>query len=196
MTPIHILGEADLVGPVLFMGKAEPRPDRHLGAGDAVPAEEVLLAAEHVHRAALPLRVPAAPAGQLSHYSFRIHTGGQHMPMVAIPGDNGVALPDRRLHADHNRFLADVEMAESADEAHSVELPGLLLESPDQKHVTVVADQLVPVAGERIASPLSAFRLRSCRSRRLARSTGGPLRCGSRPRRHDLSPLCRIPADG
>ena len=44
---------------------------------------------------------------------------------------------DRHLHADDDRFLADVEVAEAADEAHAVELAGLLLEAADQQHLAI-----------------------------------------------------------
>ena len=43
----------------------------------------------------------------------------------------------RRLHADDDGFLADIEMAEAADQTHAVELAGLLLEAADQQHVGV-----------------------------------------------------------
>ena len=41
------------------------------------------------------------------------------------------------LHADHDRFLADIEMAEAADQPHAVELARLLLEAADQQHVAI-----------------------------------------------------------
>src|SRR5947199_87926 len=42
------------------MSEGEPRPDRHLRADDAMAAEEVLLRTEHVHRAALAVRIGAS----------------------------------------------------------------------------------------------------------------------------------------
>ena len=44
---------------------------------------------------------------------------------------------ERELHADHDGFLADIEMAEAADQAHAVHLAGLLLEAADQQHVPI-----------------------------------------------------------
>ena len=41
------------------------------------------------------------------------------------------------FHADHHRLLADVEVAEAADQAHAVHLPGLFLEPADQQHLPV-----------------------------------------------------------
>jgi hypothetical protein len=59
------------------------------------------------------------------------------MAVVAIAGDDLVARGERQLHADYDRFLADIEMAESADQPHSVHLARLFLEAADQQHVAV-----------------------------------------------------------
>ena len=50
---------------------------------------------------------------------------------------------ERRLQADRDRFLADIEVAEAADQAEAVELAGLLLEAADQQHLLVEFEQLV-----------------------------------------------------
>src|SRR5204862_6739136 len=97
------------------MSEGEPRPDRHLRADDAVAAEEVLLAAEHVHGAALAVRIAATPSGQLRHDAFWVHAAGQHVAVVAVGGHDRVALLQGRLHADDHRFLPDKEMAAPAD---------------------------------------------------------------------------------
>ena len=55
--------------------------------------------------------------------------------MVAVSRYDLIALLQGHLHANDNRFLADIEMAKAADRAHSVELAGLFLETPDQQHV-------------------------------------------------------------
>ena len=59
----------------------------------------------------------------------------EHVAVVAVGGDDLVALLERHLHADDDGLLADVEVAEAADEAHAVELAGLLLEAADQQHL-------------------------------------------------------------
>ena len=61
----------------------------------------------------------------------------QHVAVIAIGGDDLVAWLERRLHAHHHGFLADIEVAEAADQAHAVELPRLLLEAADQQHVRI-----------------------------------------------------------
>ena len=65
------------------------------------------------------------------------------MPVVAVSGYDLIALFQGHLHADDDSFLADIEMAEAADRAHSVELAGLFLEPPDQQHVAQRAQFLV-----------------------------------------------------
>ena len=55
----------------------------------------------------------------------------------------GVLVDDRRLHADDDGFLADVEVAEAADQAHAVELAGPLLEAADQQHVAIEGFELL-----------------------------------------------------
>ena len=67
------------------------------------------------------------------------------MPVIAIAGDHLVAGLRRELHADDDRFLADIEMTEPADEAHAVHLPGLLLEAADEQHFVVGVEILVLV---------------------------------------------------
>src|SRR5690606_28285871 len=44
-------------------------------------------------------------------------------------------------HADHHGLLPDIEVAETADEAHAVKLAGLLFEAADQQHVAVILDE-------------------------------------------------------
>ena len=101
------------------------------------PPKKILLHAEHVHRAAFALGIAAAAPGQLRHDALGVHAGGEHVAVVAIPGDDLVALLEDDLHADDDRLLADVEVAEAADQPHAVHLAGLLLEAADQQHVAV-----------------------------------------------------------
>ena len=44
---------------------------------------------------------------------------------------------ERHLHADDDRFLADIQMTEAADQTHAVKLSGLFLEAADQQHGAV-----------------------------------------------------------
>ena len=59
------------------------------------------------------------------------------MPVIAVAGDHLVAGFGGHLHAHHNRFLPDIEVAETADQAHAIKLAGLFLEAADQQHLAV-----------------------------------------------------------
>ena len=63
--------------------------------------------------------------------------------MIAIGGDDLIALLQRHLHADDHRLLADIKMAEAADTAHAVKLTGLLLEAADQQHAAIGGEFLI-----------------------------------------------------
>jgi len=63
--------------------------------------------------------------------------------MIAVGGDDGVGLIGRGLGADDDGFLADVEVAETADQAHAVHLSGLFLEPADQQHLPVMAQNFI-----------------------------------------------------
>ena len=51
------------------------------------------------------------------------------------------------LHADHHRLLADVEVAEAADQPHAVELRRPLLEAADQQHLAIGGKLLLAAEG-------------------------------------------------
>ncbi len=51
----------------------------------------------------------------------------------------------RHLHADDHGFLADIQVAEAADQAHAVKLAGLFLEPADQQHGAVRLQQRVAI---------------------------------------------------
>src|SRR5262249_15488766 len=71
------------------------------------------------------------------HHALGVHAASQHVAMIAVAGDDLVALLDRELHADDDSFLTNVEVAESADQAHAIKLAGLLLEAADQQHTPI-----------------------------------------------------------
>ena len=54
--------------------------------------------------------------------------------VVAIGGDEVIIGPRRRDRAGHDRFLADVEVAEAADFLRLILLTRALLETADQQH--------------------------------------------------------------
>jgi hypothetical protein len=143
------VGVGHVLVAAVLVGEAEAGADRHLGADDPVAAEKAGGDVEHVHRAALAMGRTARTAGQLGHDFFRIHAGGQHVAVVAIAGDDLVAVALDGFHADRDGLLADVEMAETADQTHAVKLSGALLETPDEQHRAVIAQPLIVVARRR-----------------------------------------------
>ena len=92
--------------------------------------------------------------GELRHHAFGVHAAGQHVAMVAVGGDHLITVGRGHLHADHDRLLADIEMAEAADETHAVELRRLLLEAADQQHLAVGMQFLLAVNGGTVSWPL------------------------------------------
>ncbi len=93
--------------------------------------------------AALAVRVPAGAPRQFRHDAARLHAGRQHVAMVAVGGDDLVAVLQRRLHADDDGFLADIKVAEPTNQAHAVQLTRLLLKPADEQHVAIGAEQLL-----------------------------------------------------
>ena len=89
------------------------------------------------------MRVAAGPAGEFGHHAAGFHAGGEHVAVVAVGGDDLIPLPERHLHADDDGFLADIQMAEAADEAHAVKLAGFFFETADQQHVAIAAQQFI-----------------------------------------------------
>jgi hypothetical protein len=82
--------------------------------------------------------------GQFRHYGFSGNACDQHMAMVTIAGNDRIGRSQSGLNAHHNCLLADVEVAEAADHAHAVKLPGPLLEAPYQQHLAVEFQQFRP----------------------------------------------------
>ena len=103
-------------------------------------AEELFFPAEHVHGAALAVGITVPAPSKLGHDAFGVHAGGQHVAMVTVGGDELVAVFHGHLHADDHGFLADIEMAKTADEAHAIELARLFLKAADEQHVLIGAE--------------------------------------------------------
>ncbi len=66
------------------------------------------------------------------------------MAVIAVAGDNRIGLAVQRgLQADGDGFLADIQMAEAADQAQAIELAGFFLETTDQQHLPVHFEEFV-----------------------------------------------------
>src|SRR5262249_44257311 len=82
---------AHIAGVSIAVGKGYADPERNIGADNAVSTVEALLFGEHVHRAALALRVAVGAAGELRHDPLGIHAARQHVTVVAVGGDHLIA---------------------------------------------------------------------------------------------------------
>jgi hypothetical protein len=150
------------------VAEAEAGAERDLRADDAVAAVKAMLDREHVHRAALALGNPRGTARQLGHDQLGIDTVSEHVAMIAVAGNHRIlAHRQRGLQPDRHGFLADIEVAEAADQAEAVKLPRPLLEAADEQHLAVEFEHL----------PL--VRLKTLR---LGRALAVRRRCGGRRR--------------
>src|SRR5690606_11895992 len=131
------VAERDVVVAAVLLCERKPRAERNVSADDPMSAVEVLLHGEHVHRAALALGVAAAAARELGHHALGIHAASQHVAVVAGGGVHLITFLRAHLQTDDDALLTDVEMAEAADEAHAVELAGLLFEPADEQHLAI-----------------------------------------------------------
>ena len=127
---------------LVFVGKPQPGAQRHLRRDNAVAAEKAMFNAEHVHRTALAAADAGGTPGQFRHHCLGIDAAGQHVAMVTIPGDDGIAAQQFGLHAHHHGLLADIEVAETADLAHAVKLARPLFKAADQHHLAIHVEQL------------------------------------------------------
>jgi hypothetical protein len=105
-----------------------------VAADDPMAAQEVVLAAEQVHRAALAARDAIGAAEQLGHDGAGGYAAGDRLGVVAVGGDDVVIVAERGNRARAGRLLADVQMAEAADLAEGVGFGASLLESALQEH--------------------------------------------------------------
>src|SRR5262252_3834507 len=137
------IGDRDVVIAAVTIGKGKTGAERHLRTHNAVTAVEPLLHAEHVHGAALALRIAVRASGQLSHYAFCLHTGRKHVSVIAVAGNDLIALLKDHLHADDYGFLTDVEMAKAANQSHPVHLPCFLFKAADGQHGAIGGELLL-----------------------------------------------------
>src|SRR6185295_7768991 len=104
-------------------------------------------------------------------------------------GDHLITGFEGRLQADDDRFLADVEVAKTANQTHAVELACALFEAADEQHVAIKAEQVV-LARFRCVNAVAIGALSGLRHacppprkvrvwRALSTCGGAPLLCGN-----------------
>ena len=85
----------------------------------------------------MPRDSPVETPGEFRHHCLGIDALRQHVAMIAIGGDLLIAFLGHAHQADHNGFLANIQMAKATDQAHAVQLARSLLEAADQEHVVI-----------------------------------------------------------
>ena len=160
------VAEDHLVAAAILDREADAGGERHVPAHDAVAAEEVQVAVEEVHGAALAVHHAVAAPEQLGHHVARRHAARERLAVVAVGGDDVVVGAKQRERARAHRLLADVEVAEAADLAERVGLGAALLEAALEQHRV---QQLAPQLG--VAADVGGRRPGGV-GRRLLRSPG------------------------
>ena len=68
-----------------------------------------------MHGAALPFGIAVRPTREFGHHALGLHASRNHVPVVAVAGNDLIALLEDHLHADDDGFLADIQMAKAAN---------------------------------------------------------------------------------
>jgi hypothetical protein len=118
--------------------------DRDVTADDPVPAQEVGLLVEDVHRAAEALHHAGLLAVQLGEDRARRHALGVRVAVLAVGRDHVVVGLERGGGADAHGLLADDQVEEPTDlSALRVRLGGGFLHPPDRQHLAVQRRELL-----------------------------------------------------
>src|SRR5690242_554719 len=104
-----------------------------------------MLGAVHVHRAASALADAGRLAKEFGHDGLWIHAPDNGLAMLAVAADDVVAWAQGAECADTAGLLPDIEMQEAANLAEGIFLGGFLLETPDEHHLVVHLEQLLPI---------------------------------------------------
>jgi hypothetical protein len=83
----------------------------------------------------LPFHAAAFLAVQLGHDRLGRDSFDHRLHVIAICGDDHVSRFKRHHRADCDRFLSDIEMTESADLTHAVNLGAFLFEASAEDHL-------------------------------------------------------------
>src|SRR5262249_57434995 len=108
------------VAPTILDCEADSGGKGNMPADDPVSSEKAKRSIEQVHRPTLALGAARRLAEQLGHHGTGGHPAGQRLTVIAIGCHDVVVGPQLRQTSDSHRFLADIEMTESADLAHAV----------------------------------------------------------------------------
>jgi len=123
---------------------------------DRVRAHVSVLDVVQVHRPAVAVRAALGLSVELGHHLVRVCALRERVPVRAVRRHDDVAVFERAADADGNRLLADGDVQEARELACAETVLDLLLEPPDQEHLT----EEVPQIALRERPPLLDFRQR------------------------------------
>ena len=104
------------------IGERQPDRERQPAADDGIAAVEIGAPIEQVHRAAAPAAAALLLAVHFRESRRHRYAAHQRMAVLAIGGDDAVALLQHRDDADGDRLLAVIEMQKAANLLLRVEL--------------------------------------------------------------------------
>ena len=104
----------DVIAPHVI-GERQPHRERKAATDDCVAAVEVGRPIEEMHGAAAAAAAALLLAEHLGKRRGHRHAAHQGVRMLAVGGDDPIALLKDRNDADGDRLLAIVEMKEAAD---------------------------------------------------------------------------------
>src|SRR5690606_10675498 len=128
-TVTHV-AHADATSLLVFLSKRDSGAKGNLATDDTVSTKEIVLLVKDVHGATLAFGDARCLAEKFGHNKFRVRPQRQRVRVVAIGGDPLIVFGQGRHCAGGASFLTYVQVAEATDLLLSVQLPGLLLESP------------------------------------------------------------------
>src|SRR3954451_7805289 len=124
-----------VVGALVVALQRHAGGERQVAAHDPVAAEEAALDVEQVHRPAATVRAAVHAAEQLGHHRVRMSAARNRLAVLAIGGEQVVAVAHRLRRVHHRGLLANAEVEEAADLRLRVHLARALLEAADQHHL-------------------------------------------------------------
>ena len=140
--------DRDRVLALLPRGQGTSERERDVAADDAGRAHEAVLHVDEVHRAAEPAAQPAVAPHQLGHRPLQRRALRDRVTVRAVPGVDGVVVPQLRAHGRGDALLTDAEVDQPVDLVGALELGDPLLEQPDPPHRRQQAQRLL--AAERV----------------------------------------------
>ena len=119
---------------------------RNLAADDGVAAHQPLLGAEQVHRAAPAVSYTALAAEQFGHDQLGLNAASDRVAVLAVVRKEVVRRPHAGRQTDASGFFTEIQVTVAADLGALIHLGRLFLETTDQEHQAVVANQLLGVS--------------------------------------------------